>query len=72
MKRQLVVSHTRDRLGAPRAVVSGFPGTWAEFSAFELRELASLLDQIAEDVEARPAGAPNERPEVKTYARSDA
>lgn len=72
MKRQLVVSHTRDRNGAARAVVSGLPGTWSEFTAFELRELAQLLDQVAEDVEARPPGSANERAEVKTYARSDA
>lgn len=64
MDRTLIVKHTKDRHGAPLAVVHNLPGDGAEFSAEQLRSLARALSVIADETD-RSAG--RVLGEVRTY-----
>ena len=49
MNRTLIVKHTKDRHGAPLAVVHNLPGEGAELSPAQLRRLARGLEAIADE-----------------------
>ena len=51
----LIVKHTKDRHGAPLAVVHNLPGEGAELSPAQLRRLARGLEAIADECD-RGAG----------------
>lgn len=55
MNRTLIVKHTKDRHGAPLAVVHNLPGDGAEMSPAQLRRLARGLEAIADECD-RGAG----------------
>ena len=55
MTRTLIVKHTKDRHGAPLAVLHNLPGDGAEMSAAQLRSLARGLEAVAEECD-RGAG----------------
>lgn len=55
MNRTLIVKHTKDRHGAPLAVVHNLPGDDAEMSPAQLRRLARGLEAIADECD-RGAG----------------
>lgn len=55
MNRTLIVKHTKDRHGAPLAVVHNLPGEGAELSPAQLRRLARGLEAIADECD-RGAG----------------
>lgn len=55
MNRTLIVKHTKDRHGAPLAVVHDLPGDGAEMSPAQLRRLARGLEAIADECD-RGAG----------------
>ena len=64
MDRTLIVKHTKDRHGAPLAVLHNLPGDGAEFSAAQLRRLAATLMIIAYETEKRGERVLSE---VRTY-----
>lgn len=49
MRHTLIVKHSKDRHGAPLAMVHGLPGEGAELNAAQLRALAATLDRIADE-----------------------
>lgn len=53
MDRTLIVKHTKDRHGAPLAVLHNLPGDGAEVSAAQLRRLAATLLIIADETDKR-------------------
>lgn len=55
MNSTLIVKHTKDRHGAPLAVVHNLPGDGAEMSPAQLRRLARGLEAIADECD-RGAG----------------
>ena len=64
MTRTLIVKHTKDRHGAPLAVLHNLPGDGAEFSAAQLRRLAATLMIIADETDKRGERVLSE---VRTY-----
>lgn len=64
MDRTLIVKHTKDRHGAPLAVLHNLPGEGADLNALQLRRLAATLEQIADVCDQ---GAGLAYPENATY-----
>lgn len=70
MDKNLTVCLSRTFDGAPLAVVDNLPGSGAELRPAQLRALASALQRIADDCEARPVKGRHWAPARRSYPMS--